>query len=878
MINNLTEIIKPKNDLRKYKSNIMKNKIKYILVEDNKIDSSYVCVTVKIGSINDPIKYQGLAHFLEHMLFLGSKKYPKEDYFDSRLKECGGYSNAGTADFITYYYFKVNNNNLFEVLDIFSRFFIDPLFDKNSVDREINAVNSEHQKNLLDDSWIIDHIYGMISKKNSDINKFGTGNLETLNKKDVRKNMIKFYNDYYCSDNISVSIISKNKLDYLEKNFLKIFNNIPYKRSKIVKYNKPFYSKPKNYKILSIGELNQLIYFWEIPLLTINNLKNKEWKIINKIFNYNGKNSLKNTLKNLGLIKDMSSYIDHKGIFFVIFDLAHKSLSKKKLVDSYFKYFLNELSKIENWEDIKDNYINSKKVNFNFGERIEPLDLVQILSQNIHYYDLNECYSKYLFTKKNTSNIKKYITKYLNINNSFQIQFNNKHDKINYTTDKYYNVKYGIIDRINGDTKYFYHKIELNNNYKDLNPKNIKISKKLAIPKEIKKRIWFGSTSEFNEPHIFLNLSFQSYDYINTPNNYLITILTLITLNYYLSVNFIEEREIGFYSKLNLDDFSLNLFVYGYNDKFNIFFEDNINFLKNIVLEKEIISINIKKLKEIIKNQEKKNPWEYLESKLCEKYNKFCYSSKILLEKLNKINIKDIINFKNNIFKGALDIYCYGNINEKNLPDFKKFDKNLKLKLPNLFKYKSLKSFSFKHPNKKEKNNCIKILYPCGKFNYQDYIRIIILISILDQPFYSNLRTKEQLGYLVSSSFFKLGDDKSNKYYIYQKIQSDKDLNIVIEKIKNFNIEFYKLLKNLNDKDWKNWKKMIKKKLKERDNSTEERYFRFIPQLNSREYNFNRNNILIKELKNVDSKSIIKFYKNRILNSKKIVTLKIIGN
>ena len=73
-------------------------------------------------------------------------------------------------------------------------------------------------------------------------------------------------------------------------------------------------------------------------------------------------------------------------------------------------------------------------------------------------------------------------------------------------------------------------------------------------------------------------------------------------------------------------------------------------------------------------------------------------------------------------------------------------------------------------------------------------------------------------------------------------------------------------------------KKMIKKKLKERDNSTEERYFRFIPQLNSREYNFNRNNILIKELKNVDSKSIIKFYKNRILNSKKIVTLKIIGN
>ena len=102
----------PNNDLRKYGYGILDNKIKYVLVNDDKIDESSVCVSVKTGSINDPLEYQGLAHFLEHMLFLGSKKYPKEDYFDSELKANGGYSNAWTDNFETVYYFSVQNNNV----------------------------------------------------------------------------------------------------------------------------------------------------------------------------------------------------------------------------------------------------------------------------------------------------------------------------------------------------------------------------------------------------------------------------------------------------------------------------------------------------------------------------------------------------------------------------------------------------------------------------------------------------------------------------------------------------------------------------------------------------------------------------------------------
>ena len=87
-----------------------------------------------------------------------------------KLKEYGGSSNAYTDDTYTVYYFDILSNNLDEVIDIFSRFFIDPLFNINAVSREINAVNSEHFKNYNNDyklksNWSIETSFIEGSKK-----------------------------------------------------------------------------------------------------------------------------------------------------------------------------------------------------------------------------------------------------------------------------------------------------------------------------------------------------------------------------------------------------------------------------------------------------------------------------------------------------------------------------------------------------------------------------------------------------------------------------------------------------------------------------------------------------------------------------------------
>ena len=62
---------------------------------------------VQVGSFSDPMEAQGLAHFLEHMVFMGSEKYPKENGYDQFVTAHGGFCNAFTEGEFTVFQFDV---------------------------------------------------------------------------------------------------------------------------------------------------------------------------------------------------------------------------------------------------------------------------------------------------------------------------------------------------------------------------------------------------------------------------------------------------------------------------------------------------------------------------------------------------------------------------------------------------------------------------------------------------------------------------------------------------------------------------------------------------------------------------------------------------
>lgn len=147
------KVIKSSIDSREYKAITLKNGLRVLLISDPEAVRAAAALNVHVGSLCDPPSIPGLAHFCEHMLFLGTKKFPKEDEYSSFLNTHGGSSNAYTSSEDTCFYFDINAAYLPPALDRFSQFFISPLFTEAATSRELNAVDSEHSKNINNDGF-----------------------------------------------------------------------------------------------------------------------------------------------------------------------------------------------------------------------------------------------------------------------------------------------------------------------------------------------------------------------------------------------------------------------------------------------------------------------------------------------------------------------------------------------------------------------------------------------------------------------------------------------------------------------------------------------------------------------------------------------------
>ena len=150
---NPLKVLTPTLQDRKSAKIELKNGLKVLIISDPMSNKSAAALSVEVGCWQDPILYPGMAHFCEHMLFMGSKKYPDEDGFFHAVTDSGGTTNAYTWTDRTVYGFSSNHKQFNQNLDLFAHFFIDPLFAEKSVSKELLAVNQEYAKNIENDGW-----------------------------------------------------------------------------------------------------------------------------------------------------------------------------------------------------------------------------------------------------------------------------------------------------------------------------------------------------------------------------------------------------------------------------------------------------------------------------------------------------------------------------------------------------------------------------------------------------------------------------------------------------------------------------------------------------------------------------------------------------
>ncbi|OHU85359.1 MULTISPECIES: insulinase family protein [Pseudoalteromonas] len=216
------------NDDRAYQTLTLENGIEVILVSDPSVDKSAAALSVGVGLLQDPMTQQGMAHYLEHMLFLGTERFPDSRGYSDFMTENGGAHNAYTWLDITNYMFKVNNNAYDEALDRFSDFFKSPKLYPEYTEKEKNAVNAEwSMRREMDFFGQFKLARNMLGEHPA--NRFLPGNLETLGDKEGSKlhaETVAFYQRYYSANIMKLAMISSEPLEEMEKKARKHFSTI----------------------------------------------------------------------------------------------------------------------------------------------------------------------------------------------------------------------------------------------------------------------------------------------------------------------------------------------------------------------------------------------------------------------------------------------------------------------------------------------------------------------------------------------------------------------------------------------------------------------------------------------------------------------------
>ncbi|GJQ75861.1 hypothetical protein Trydic_g17927 [Trypoxylus dichotomus] len=377
------------------------SKMKKVSTSEQKMAAA--ALSIGVGSFSDPPDIPGLAHFLEHMVFMGSEKYPQENDFDSFIKKKGGSDNASTDCEITTFYFECLEKHLHRSLDKFAQFFISPLMKKETMTREREAIESEFQMALPSDTYRKEQL--LLSLFNSDvaINSFGWGNLKTLRDNitdDVLYQRLHEFRKYhYSGHRMTLAIQARLPINVLESFVVECFSNVPCNNlpaDDFTKYSDHIFDSPnfkKIYYVEPVKEVIQVDITWPLPSL-LHMYKSKPHQYVSWLIGHEGKGSLLSFLKKkvwaLGIFSgNDESGSDHNSIyslFTITIVLTKDGLKNLDEVIAAVYSYLRLLNEMGPQERIFKEIQLVEDTSFKFTEEEDPIDFVEELAECMQVY------------------------------------------------------------------------------------------------------------------------------------------------------------------------------------------------------------------------------------------------------------------------------------------------------------------------------------------------------------------------------------------------------------------------------------------------------------------------------------------------------------
>ncbi|MGL5616198.1 MAG: M16 family metallopeptidase [Sarcina sp.] len=336
-----------------------------LIYEYREISHSSFCIGLEAGAIMEGENNIGVAHALEHFLFKGTEEL-NEYEINEKIDRLMGFSNAMTNFPYVIYYGTAMNEDFKEAFDLYSDILLKPKFDENGFEEEISVIKQE----LLDwdedlEQLCEDKLLKNIFKED----RIGTkiiGEIENINNITM-KSLKDFYEKFYISDNIIISVVTSINFEEIKKIVYKNFGelkkaNLIEKDEKTRSFNQGIYLENKG-----LNKVGKLEFLFDISKLTLDEMK--ALKLFNMYFGEGVSSLLYDEIRtNLGLAYEVYSEVKWE-----------KNIKLFKIVVNTSKDFVDRaITAVEKLiDEVKKKDFNSEEINL-LGKRYKMKSSLEI--------------------------------------------------------------------------------------------------------------------------------------------------------------------------------------------------------------------------------------------------------------------------------------------------------------------------------------------------------------------------------------------------------------------------------------------------------------------------------------------------------------------
>jgi len=348
-----------------YSRHRLNNGTRVVIEEVPYVNSVSIGVFINTGTINENKRINGISHFIEHMLFKGTKNRTGKEIAEF-IDNIGGELNAFTETEYTCFYVRTLDKHIVKATDILSDIINNPILKKDDIKNEKKVI-IEEIKMYMDSPE--DLVYDLLNEamfRDSSLSLPILGTIDSV-KSLQRETIVDYYNRYYIPENMIISVCgncnSKEVLEMLEEQFCKKSVNNVEEINLRREYKVPKIKQNINWKYKDTEQLNFCIGMEGVrrgdndiyPLALVNNILGG--CISSRLF--------QKIREDKGLVYSIYSHLDtykNTGIFSIYAALSLEQLMNvvkliKEEINCLIKYLITENELQKSKEQIKSSYI-----------------------------------------------------------------------------------------------------------------------------------------------------------------------------------------------------------------------------------------------------------------------------------------------------------------------------------------------------------------------------------------------------------------------------------------------------------------------------------------------------------------------------------------